>query len=91
VAQPGHAGLALRLLARPCPARLPPLEYPGHFTVKRITTGGTFRVRRELLDLANALTDQRIGLKETGDGIRAVYFCTVLLATLDERDDIIRG
>lgn len=27
---------------RPFPSRLPPLEYPGHFLVKTITTGGTF-------------------------------------------------
>jgi transposase InsO family protein len=76
---------------RPYPARLPPLEYPGHFLVKKITTGGTFRFRRKLLHLANALTDQHVGLEETDDGIWAIYFNTVLIATLDERDYIIRG
>jgi len=76
---------------RPYPARLPPLEYPGHFLVKKITTGGTFRFRRKLLHLANALTDQHVGLEETDDGIWAIYFHTVLIATLDERDYIIRG
>jgi transposase InsO family protein len=76
---------------RPYPNRLPPLEYPGHFVVKKVTTGGTFRFRRKLLHLANALVDQPIGLEETDDGIWAIHFNTVLIATLDERDYIIRG
>jgi hypothetical protein len=29
---------------RPLPDRLPPLEYPGHFLVKRVTNAGTFRL-----------------------------------------------
>ncbi len=77
--------------ARSYPERLPALEYPGHFVVKKITTGGTFRFQGRLLYLANAMVDQPIGLEETDDGIWAIYFNTVLLATFDERDYIIRG
>jgi hypothetical protein len=44
-----------------------------------------------VLDIANALVDQHIGLEETDDGIWAIYFNSILLATLDERDYIIRG
>jgi putative transposase len=80
-----------RASERPYPERLPPLEYPGHFLVKKITTGGTFRFRTRLLYLANAMVDQHIGLEETDDGIWAIHFNTVLLATFDERDYIIRG
>lgn len=84
-------GSRYRASPRPYPHRLPPLEYPGHFVVKKVTTGGTFRFRRRLLHLANALVDQPIGLEETDDGIWAIHFNTVLIATLDERDYIIRG
>jgi transposase InsO family protein len=77
--------------ARPYPTRLPALEYPGHFLVKKITTGGTFRFQHKLLYLANAMVDQHIGLEETDDGIWAIHFNTVLLATFDERDYIITG
>ena len=73
------------------PERLPPLEYPAHFVVKKITTGGTFRFQHKLLYLANAMVDQHIGLEETDDGIWAIHFNTVLLATFDERDYIITG
>lgn len=75
---------------RPYPARLPVPEYPGHFTVKKITTGGTFRFGNRVLYLANALTDELVGLDEVDDGIWHIHFNTVLIATLDERDYIIR-
>ncbi len=51
----------------------------------------TGRVCSKLLHLANALVDQTVGLEETDDGIWAIYFNTVLIATLDERDSIFRG
>ena len=54
---------------RPYPTRLPPLEYPGHFVVKKITTGGTFRFNHKLLYIANSLVDHRIGLEEHDDGV----------------------
>ena len=76
---------------RPYPARLPTPEYSGHFLVKTITTAGTFRFGKRLIYLANALTNQRIGMEETDDGLLAIYFHTVLLATLDERDYIIQS
>ena len=74
---------------RPYPERLPPLEYPRHYLVKKITTGGTFRFQHKLLYLANAMVDQHIGVEETDDGIWSIYFNNILLATLDERDYII--
>ncbi|HET9684615.1 MAG TPA: IS481 family transposase [Gemmatimonadaceae bacterium] len=77
--------------ARAYPARLPVPEYPGHFVVKHVTDAGTFRFQQHLLYIANALVDQWIGLEETDDGVWSIYFNTVLLATLDERDFLIRG
>jgi len=76
---------------RAYPPCLPAQDYPGHFLVKKITTGGTFRFQHRLLFIANSLTHHHIGLEETDDGIWSIYFNTVLLAKLDERDYIIRG
>ena len=59
--------------------------------MKKITTAGTFRFGPKLLYLANALVDQHIGLEETDDGLWAIYFNTVLIGTLTERDYLIRG
>jgi len=40
---------------------------------------------------AVTLGDQHIGLEETDDGVWSIYFNTVLIATVDERDYIICG
>ncbi|MGH7625326.1 MAG: DDE-type integrase/transposase/recombinase [Gemmatimonadaceae bacterium] len=77
--------------ARRYPERLSPPEYPRRFLAKKITTGGTFRFQHKLLYLANAMVDHHIGLEETDDGIWGIYFRTILLATFDERDYLIRG
>ena len=37
------------------------------------------------------MADQDIGLEETDDGIWAIHFNDILLATFDERDYIITG
>ena len=37
------------------------------------------------------MVDQHIGLEETDDGVWNIFFNPVLLATLDEKDYIIRG
>jgi transposase InsO family protein len=77
--------------ARPYPSTLPTPEYPLHFLVKKVTDAGTFRFQRRVLYIANSLVDQHIGLEETDDGIWSIYFNSILLATLDERDYILRG
>lgn len=76
---------------RTYPERLPAQEYPGHYLVKKITTGGTFKFQGRLLFLATPLVHHHIGLEETADGIWSIFFNSVLLAKLDERDYIIRG
>jgi transposase InsO family protein len=69
---------------------LPPVEYPGHFIVKRVTNAGTIRPRKRLLFLANALKQHPVGLEEIDDGVWSIHFCRVLLGRVDERDYIIR-
>ena len=76
---------------RAYPSRLPTIDYPLHFLVKKVTDAGTFRFQKRGLYLANSLVDQPIGLEETDDGVWSIYFNTVLIATMDERDYIIRG
>ena len=76
---------------RAYPTRLPRIDYPLHFLVKKVTDAGTVRFQRKLLYLANSLVEQDVGFEETDDGIWSIYFNRVLLATMDERDYIIRG
>jgi putative transposase len=81
-------------LYRPSPrvysGALPPVEYPAHFIVKRVTNAGTIRLRKRLLFLATALKQHPVGLEEVDDGIWSIHFCHVLLGRVDERDYIIR-
>ncbi len=65
----------------------------GHARVasRRLIARGTFRFAHKLLYIANSLVAQTIGLEETDDGVWSIYFNTVLIATLNERDYIIRG
>jgi putative transposase len=70
---------------------LPALEYPHHFTVKRVTNAGTIRFKRRLLYVSTALRQHRIGLDEVDDGIWSVFFCDVLLGRIDERTALRTG
>lgn len=70
---------------------LPSLDYPGHFLVKKITTGGTFKFKHRLLFISNALTNHHIGLEEYKPGLWNIFLANVLLANIDERDYVIRG
>lgn len=76
---------------RPFSNRVPPLEYPGHFIVKRVTNAGTFRLRHKLLFLAHPLSQLHIGLEEVDNGVWSIYFGTVLLGRVDEREMKIYG
>lgn len=76
---------------RPYPDRLPALEYPGHFTVKRVTRAGTIRFKHRLLILAHALQSHHVGLEETDDGVWPLYLGAVLLGGIDERTMNVHG
>ncbi len=80
-----------RASPREYPGTLPPVEYPGHFIVKRVTNAGTIRFKKRLLFLATALTHHPVGLEEVADGIWSLHFCHVLLGRIDERDYVIRA
>jgi hypothetical protein len=71
--------------------KIPVYEYPSHYVVKRVTNGGTFKLRGRLLFLSNPLKQQLIGLEEIEDGLWSIYFCNVLIGRISERDFIIRG
>jgi hypothetical protein len=67
-----------RASARSYPERLPAPEHLAHFLVKKITMGEPFGFQHRLLYVANAMVDQRIGLKETDDGNWAIHVNSVL-------------
>jgi putative transposase len=74
------------------PARILPPEYPAHFEVRRVRSGGTFRFRQRLPFLSHALEREDIGLEEVTDGVWNIVYYRTVLGRLDERTgDITSG
>jgi transposase InsO family protein len=70
---------------RPYPSRLPPLEYPGHFELRRPNSRGAFRWQGQRLFISEVLHAETVGLEEVDDGLWSIYFGPVLLGRYDER------
>jgi len=49
------------------------------------------RPKKRLLFIANSLEQQVLGLEEVDDGVWSICFCDVLLASVDDRDYVIRA
>ncbi len=62
-----------------CPDRLPPLKYPFHFEVRRISRNGGIRCHTHWVNVSHVLAEQYIGLEEIDDGLWTVYFSTTSL------------
>lgn len=69
---------------RPYPSRLPPIEYPGHFELRRVHHTGDFKWQSRALFLSSVLAGETIGLEEVEDGVWSIYFTSHLLARFDE-------
>lgn len=70
---------------RTFPARLPEIEYPGHYTVRMVRSNGTFKWRSEHLYCSEALYGEPVGLEEIADSRWLVSFGKITLALLDDR------
>ena len=87
-----HQGLQSRTPAevycpspRDYPRRLPPLEYPGHWEIRRVGSNGCMGFQGKEWFLSHNLQGQKVGLEEVEDGIWSCCFGPVLLARYDER------
>lgn len=67
------------------PARLPPLEYPGHYEVRRVSSIGCVNWRGQQLFVAAALAGEPIAFEEVDTGVWTVWFATTALARYHDR------
>ena len=74
-----------RSSTRQYPDKLPGIEYPENFSVRRLKRGGGFKWRNQELYLSQALSGELIGLKEIDAGIQKIYFSFYPIGILDER------
>lgn len=70
---------------RPLPARVPTIEYPGHFEVRLVSRNSGIRWNRHWVCVTHTLAGEYVGLEEVGDGLWDVYFGPLRLGRLDER------
>jgi transposase InsO family protein len=67
------------------PARVPPLEYPGHMEVRFVSSNGCISWKSEPLFVATPLAGEHVALEEVDDGLWTLHFAAVPLARYDER------
>jgi putative transposase len=70
---------------RSLPTRLPPLEYPAHWEIRRVSTIGQVSWGAHVLFLSGALAGEDVAFEEVDDGLWTVYFATLALGRYDER------
>jgi transposase InsO family protein len=70
---------------RRLPPRLPPLEYPASWEVRRVGDRGEISWQGRRLFVSDALSSLPIALEAIDDGLYTLWFGTVALARFDER------
>lgn len=70
----------------PYPRRLPLMEYPPHFEVRRVSRNGGIRWHVHRVPVSHLLAEEYIGFEEIDDGLWTVYFGMVTLGWFNERD-----
>jgi putative transposase len=74
---------------RVMPRKLPELEYPDGWLLRRVRHDGTMKWRKHYLYMSKALENQIVGLRPEDNGLWAAYFGPVLLGRVhDEALDL---
>ena len=73
-----------RSAPRAYPDVLPPLEYPEHFEVRKVSTNGGIRWHSRWINISSALGNEFIGLEPIGPALWQVYFGPTTLGWFDE-------
>lgn len=68
---------------RPYPSRVAPIQYPGHFTVRKVLHNGEIKFGGATLFLSEVLRGEPIGLFQVDEQLWRLYFGMVPLAVLD--------
>lgn len=71
--------------ARPLPPQLPPVDYPGHVEVRRVSCMGQVSWQAADLFLSLALVGQDVAFEEVDDGLWTLRLATVPLGRYDAR------
>jgi len=72
---------------RPFPARLPEMEYPSGYLVRRVRSNGQIRWQGRLIFVSEVLIGHRVGLIEVDNGTWRLDFGALKLALFDEKTE----
>ena len=70
--------------SRSLPKRLPRIDYPAHFEVRKVSTNGGIRWANQWVNVSKVLEGQYIGLEEVDDGLWHIFFAHVFLGYLHD-------
>ena len=70
---------------RALPSRLPALEYPGHWEVRRVSSTGSITWRGAPVFLTEVLDGEHVAFEEMADGVWTLFFGSVSLARFHDR------
>lgn len=70
---------------RSYPERVPALEYPAHYEVRRVSRNGGVRWHHRWVNVSHVLAGEDVAFEEIAVGRWQVYFGTLQLGRFDER------
>jgi putative transposase len=70
---------------RVLPARIPPLEYPGHLEVRLVSSTGSISWRGAPVFLTEVLSGEHVAFEEVEDGVWTLSFAAAILGRFHER------
>ncbi len=71
---------------RAFPSRLPRIEYPGHYELRRVSHNGGVRWKNRWVCVTHVLAEEYVGFDEVDNGLWEVFFGPVRLGRFNERD-----
>jgi putative transposase len=71
---------------RTYPIRLPKIEYPGHFEIRRVSRNGGVRWNSNWVCVSHVLGEEYVGFDEVDNGLWKVFYGPVRLGRFHERD-----
>lgn len=70
---------------RSYPSKLPELEYPGHFALRRVRHDGSIKLLTQELYVSEPLSGEVVALEEKDDRLFHLHFGPIFLAVIDGR------
>jgi transposase InsO family protein len=62
-----------------------PLEYPGHFELRKVSRNGGIRWQQAWVNVSHVLAEETVGFEAIADGLWDVYYRSVKLGRFSER------